>query len=172
MRRTPEAQGRGAMFSRWEVGTRYDLRDMLGSGSYGDVAGAYDHVKERRVAIKRIEDVFCNRVDAMRLVREMTILRQLQHGNTGNTVESRLTGGSRSTHYLQQAFGLVSKSDTPPATTVHTYSRLRNRTAANPPSPRWGKTTPTAMGNGWRKTPPQKPQKGINATNNITIYKL
>ena len=60
---------------------------MLGSGSYGDVASAYDHLRGRCVAIKRIDDVFCNRVDAVRLVREMTILRQLQHSNTSTLLD-------------------------------------------------------------------------------------
>ena len=87
-RNSPPCHGHGgAIFSRWKVGSRYDLQDMLGSGSYGDVAGAYDRLRKRRVAIKRVEDVFCNSVDAMRLVREMTILRQLQHSNTSTLLD-------------------------------------------------------------------------------------
>ena len=40
---------RSKVLSTWAVGSRYELKRVLGSGSYGDVAEGYDRVKERKV---------------------------------------------------------------------------------------------------------------------------
>lgn len=66
-------------FEGWEVGPRYTLVRLLGHGSYGEVAEALDNVTGRRVAIKRIINVFENKTDARRIYREVYILRQLRH---------------------------------------------------------------------------------------------
>lgn len=68
-------------FSEWAVGDRYKLSRMLGRGSYGEVAQAID-LHQRRpdafVAIKRIVGPFDQEVDAVRLFREIHILRRLR----------------------------------------------------------------------------------------------
>jgi len=51
---------------------------LLGAGSYGEVAEAWDREGGRKVAIKRIRNVFENITDARRVYREMYILRQLR----------------------------------------------------------------------------------------------
>ena len=68
-------------FSDWAVGDRYDLKRILGRGSYGQVAQAVDlnaGSPDAFVAIKRIQSPFDEEVDAIRLYREMYILRQMR----------------------------------------------------------------------------------------------
>lgn len=68
-------------FSEWAVGDRYKLSRMLGRGSYGEVAQAIDLYQGRPdayVAIKRIVGPFDQEVDAVRLFREIHILRRLR----------------------------------------------------------------------------------------------
>jgi len=66
-------------FHEWEVGKRYQVVRLLGHGSYGQVAEAYDRFMNRRVAIKRVLNIFSNETDARRIYREMYILRQMRH---------------------------------------------------------------------------------------------
>ncbi|GMH60727.1 hypothetical protein TrST_g10582 [Triparma strigata] len=74
------AKGAGGDFSTWDVGDRYELIRILGHGSYGEVAQARDlHNKSSFVAIKRINGIFDQEVDAKRIYREMYILRHLRH---------------------------------------------------------------------------------------------
>ncbi len=66
-------------FTGWVVGDRYKLVRMLGRGSYGEVAQALDlHRGKASVAIKRIQSPFEQVVDAVRLFREIHILRRLK----------------------------------------------------------------------------------------------
>jgi hypothetical protein len=68
-------------FSDWAVGDRYELVRILGRGSYGEVAQAIDlHAPQPDafVAIKRIQSPFDQEVDAIRLYREMHILRRMR----------------------------------------------------------------------------------------------
>jgi len=71
-------------FSDWQVGDRYELTRILGRGSYGEVAQARDLQHEggdnTYVAIKRLKGAlaFEQEVDAVRLFREMHILRMLR----------------------------------------------------------------------------------------------
>lgn len=67
-------------FCDWEVGTRYTMVRVLGHGSYGEVAEAIDNEDGgRKVAIKRILNIFDQDVDAKRIYREMYILRYFRH---------------------------------------------------------------------------------------------
>lgn len=66
-------------FSGWAVSDRYKLVRMLGRGSYGEVAQALDlHRGNASVAIKRIQSPFDQEVDAVRLFREIHILRRVK----------------------------------------------------------------------------------------------
>jgi mitogen-activated protein kinase 1/3 len=61
------------------VGDRYKMVRMLGRGSYGEVAQAFDlYQGNASVAIKRIQSPFEQEVDAVRLFREIHILRRLK----------------------------------------------------------------------------------------------
>jgi Protein kinase domain len=68
-------------FTEWAVGDRYQMLRMLGQGSYGQVAQAVDLYQGRSdayVAIKRIQSPFDQKVDAIRLFRELYILRRMR----------------------------------------------------------------------------------------------
>jgi len=67
--------------SSWSVGPRYQILRLLGRGSYGEVAEALDLYQTegyQKVAIKRIITAFDKEVDAIRLFREIHILRRLR----------------------------------------------------------------------------------------------
>lgn len=68
-----------SVFDSWAVGNRYELLDVLGKGSYGQVAKATDRTTGRVVAIKQMRRIFEDPTDAKRAYREMTILRALSH---------------------------------------------------------------------------------------------
>jgi hypothetical protein len=82
-------------FSKWSVGDRYELVRILGRGSYGEVAQAIDRRKTKAnngdvayVAIKRIQSPFEQQLDAIRLYREIHILRRIKEGGEGTTYSS------------------------------------------------------------------------------------
>lgn len=77
-RPAPTNKGGKDDFSEWAVGERYEMLRMLGRGSYGEVAQAKDVWTGEFVAIKRITSAFDQEVDAIRLYREMHILRGLR----------------------------------------------------------------------------------------------
>eukprot|EP01038_Epipyxis_sp_PR26KG_P005366 gene5366-7442_t len=68
-------------FDSWEVTNRYDLTEILGRGSYGQVAKATDRLDSTGtlVAIKKMNRIFDEPIDAKRAYREMHILRHLKH---------------------------------------------------------------------------------------------
>jgi mitogen-activated protein kinase 1/3 len=52
---------------------------VIGKGSYGVVCSAIDNVSGQQVAIKKIQNVFENTADAVRILREIKLLRLLKH---------------------------------------------------------------------------------------------
>ncbi|RHZ30590.1 hypothetical protein DYB31_013945, partial [Aphanomyces astaci] len=68
-------------FDTWECGDQYKFVRPMGQGSYGQVAEAYDTVRDKRVAIKRVINVFDRAQDCIRLFREIYILRHVHHSN-------------------------------------------------------------------------------------------
>mmetsp|Transcript_4066 Transcript_4066/g.8752 ORF Transcript_4066/g.8752 Transcript_4066/m.8752 type:complete len:719 (-) Transcript_4066:125-2281(-) len=68
-------------FENWKVGDRYNVIKILGHGSYGQVAEAFDTQDKIRVAIKCIHNVFDQEIDTKRILREVYILRHLKHKN-------------------------------------------------------------------------------------------
>lgn len=62
---------------------RYQIREIIGKGSYGVVCSAVDNFTGEKVAIKKITNVFEHVSDATRILREIKLLRLLKHpGNT------------------------------------------------------------------------------------------
>mmetsp|Transcript_80088 Transcript_80088/g.235562 ORF Transcript_80088/g.235562 Transcript_80088/m.235562 type:complete len:411 (-) Transcript_80088:134-1366(-) len=65
--------------SQWNVPSRYEVKSLIGSGSYGSVCEAYDKETERNVAIKRVKHMFDDLIDCKRILREVAILTRLNH---------------------------------------------------------------------------------------------
>lgn len=62
-------------------GTNYVSVEMIGAGTYGAVCCANNVHTNKRVAIKRISNIFDNHVLAKRTYREIKILQHLKHDN-------------------------------------------------------------------------------------------
>ena len=52
---------------------------MFVTGAYGEVVEAFDHLHNRKVAIKRIDGLFDVFENGKRIYREVAILKQLDH---------------------------------------------------------------------------------------------
>lgn len=64
---------------RWKIPPKYEVKQLIGTGSYGSVCEAYDHEGKRLVAIKRIGHMFEDLIDCKRILREIAILSKLNH---------------------------------------------------------------------------------------------
>jgi mitogen-activated protein kinase 1/3 len=58
---------------------QYNIVGVLGSGSYGHVVEANDKLTGKRVAIKRITNLFEDLIDTKRILREITLLRFMKN---------------------------------------------------------------------------------------------
>jgi len=71
--------------SRFELPNKYEIIDPVGSGAYGVVVAAKDTGIEDEnnnlVAIKKIEKAFEHKVFTLRTLRELKIMRLLNHEN-------------------------------------------------------------------------------------------
>eukprot|EP00803_Ostreobium_quekettii_P009627 evm.model.scf_446EXC.6 EVM.evm.TU.scf_446EXC.6 scf_446EXC:55715-62744(+) len=65
----------------WQVGKRYRLHKLLGSGSFSAVCLATDTQTGEKVALKRIANVLQSPDNAKKVLREVCILRRLKHPN-------------------------------------------------------------------------------------------
>ena len=74
-------------FSDWEVGDDYEITKLLGTGSYGSVAEANQKSTGKKLAIKRLNNIFDDEIDCKRILREICILRELNHPNLIAIVE-------------------------------------------------------------------------------------
>lgn len=52
---------------------------LLGQGSYGAVCSAIHKPSGKKVAIKRMDGVFEDEIDCKRILREINLLRKLEH---------------------------------------------------------------------------------------------
>uniref|UniRef100_A0A1D1Z1I2 Mitogen-activated protein kinase n=1 Tax=Anthurium amnicola TaxID=1678845 RepID=A0A1D1Z1I2_9ARAE len=72
-------------YSMWqtlfEIDTKYVPIKPIGRGAYGIVCSSVNRETNEKVAIKKIHNVFDNRVDALRTLRELKLLRHLRHEN-------------------------------------------------------------------------------------------
>uniref|UniRef100_J3L9E7 mitogen-activated protein kinase n=2 Tax=Oryza brachyantha TaxID=4533 RepID=J3L9E7_ORYBR len=66
-------------FTEYGEASQYQIQEVVGKGSYGVVAAAVDTHSGERVAIKKINDVFEHVSDAIRILREIKLLRLLRH---------------------------------------------------------------------------------------------
>lgn len=72
-------------YSMWqtlfEIDTKYVPIKPIGRGAYGIVCSSVNRETNEKVAIKKINNAFENRVDALRTLRELKLLRHLRHDN-------------------------------------------------------------------------------------------
>jgi mitogen-activated protein kinase 1/3 len=71
--------GKFMFFSECSEMNRYQVEEIIGKGSYGVVCSAIDRQTGEKVAIKKINNVFAHVADATRILREIKLLRFLQH---------------------------------------------------------------------------------------------
>eukprot|EP00931_Biecheleriopsis_adriatica_P078520 TRINITY_DN51979_c0_g1_i1.p1 TRINITY_DN51979_c0_g1~~TRINITY_DN51979_c0_g1_i1.p1 ORF type:complete len:404 (-),score=96.17 TRINITY_DN51979_c0_g1_i1:121-1332(-) len=67
--------------TNFEVSKRYTVLEQVGQGAYGIVCAAQDEWKGEHVAVKKIENAFEHITFTKRTLRELRILRHLQHEN-------------------------------------------------------------------------------------------
>eukprot|EP01022_Parablepharisma_sp_SALTPOND_P018883 TRINITY_DN3148_c0_g1_i1.p2 TRINITY_DN3148_c0_g1~~TRINITY_DN3148_c0_g1_i1.p2 ORF type:complete len:535 (-),score=66.93 TRINITY_DN3148_c0_g1_i1:3261-4865(-) len=65
----------------WEIGSDFEIVKLLGSGSYGSVCEAIHKPSRTTVAIKKVLNLFDDKVDCKRVLREVHLLRKLRHPN-------------------------------------------------------------------------------------------
>ncbi|XP_023756521.1 mitogen-activated protein kinase 9 [Lactuca sativa] len=66
-------------FTEYGESNRYKILEIIGKGSYGVVCSAIDTHTGEKVAIKKITDIFDHASDAIRILREIKLLRLLRH---------------------------------------------------------------------------------------------
>lgn len=66
---------------RFEIADRYSPIEVVGVGSYGLVISATDSATGEAVAIKKVDGVFEDLTDAKRILREIRLMRRLEHEN-------------------------------------------------------------------------------------------
>ncbi|KAM7495363.1 hypothetical protein LguiB_029972 [Lonicera macranthoides] len=66
-------------FTEYGDANRYKILEVIGKGSYGVVCAAVDTHTGEKVAIKKINDIFEHLSDAIRILREIKLLRLLRH---------------------------------------------------------------------------------------------
>jgi len=65
----------------WKLPAKYELKTIIGSGSYGSVCEAKLKPEATLVAIKRMKHLFDDLIDCKRILREISILSKLKHKN-------------------------------------------------------------------------------------------
>lgn len=72
------------------IDARYEIIGTVGSGAYGVVVSARDSLTGSRVAIKKIEKAFEHSTFTKRTLRELKILRLLEHDNIMRIISIQL----------------------------------------------------------------------------------
>mmetsp|Transcript_62073 Transcript_62073/g.133500 ORF Transcript_62073/g.133500 Transcript_62073/m.133500 type:complete len:409 (-) Transcript_62073:130-1356(-) len=78
--------------TKFEVAKRYKITEPMSHGAYGMVCSAEDQGLQEKVAVKKIEGVFEHITITKRTLRELRILRHLQHENLLQVKNIFLTG--------------------------------------------------------------------------------
>jgi len=78
--------------TKFEVDKRYKIIEPMSHGAYGIVCSAMDQDTRRHVAVKKIEGVFEHVTITKRTLRELRILRHLQHENLMRVKNIFITG--------------------------------------------------------------------------------
>jgi mitogen-activated protein kinase 1/3 len=81
-----QVEGVEAGLGRWHVGDRYELKQWLGHGAYGEVREAWDRLTQRQVAVKRIDTPCEDAVKGRHVYRELVVLLRLSQQRHSNLV--------------------------------------------------------------------------------------
>jgi serine/threonine protein kinase len=73
--------------SMWQISKRYECIEVIGRGSYGVCMKALDKISSSHVAVKRMEIIFDEVINAKRAYREIRILRHLNHPSIVSLVD-------------------------------------------------------------------------------------
>lgn len=77
----------GNKFEGWNLGEDYELVKSVGTGAYGQVAKAVRKKTGETCAVKKIDRLFDDLNDCKRVVRELMLLKHLNHPNVVNLVD-------------------------------------------------------------------------------------
>lgn len=89
-----------AFLPSWELNGKYTLLQRLGKGSYGSVCLARSNITGETVAIKSVKGIFENMYEAKRILREICIMRILNHPHIVRIIEVLVTEKSFRTIYI------------------------------------------------------------------------
>jgi mitogen-activated protein kinase 1/3 len=84
----------------WELNGKYTLIKRLGKGSFGSVCLAQSNLTGETVAIKSVKGIFDNMYEAKRILREVCIMRILNHPHVVKIIEVIVTEKSFRTIYI------------------------------------------------------------------------
>lgn len=73
--------------SQFRVDSRYSYVKTLGCGAYGVVCAANDAVTGKKMAVKKVSGVFDDLTDAKRIIREMRLLRTMNHDSVLKVID-------------------------------------------------------------------------------------
>eukprot|EP00995_Heteronema_vittatum_P008329 NODE_351_length_1446_cov_425.730136_g256_i0.p1 GENE.NODE_351_length_1446_cov_425.730136_g256_i0~~NODE_351_length_1446_cov_425.730136_g256_i0.p1 ORF type:complete len:451 (-),score=-24.08 NODE_351_length_1446_cov_425.730136_g256_i0:93-1403(-) len=74
------------VYDGWDITDKYEIVKEIGAGSYGSVVQVKDK-SGKKYAIKRVGQVFDDLIDGKRILREVALLRKLNHPNIVNIIE-------------------------------------------------------------------------------------
>ena len=95
------------LFTEYGEVSRYRVQEVVGKGSYGVVSFVIDTHTREKVAIKKINDVFEHVSDATRILREIKLLRLLQHPNIVEIKHIMLPPSRRESRDIYVVFELI-----------------------------------------------------------------
>eukprot|EP00418_Pyrodinium_bahamense_P039124 CAMPEP_0179196708 /NCGR_PEP_ID=MMETSP0796-20121207/97818_1 /TAXON_ID=73915 /ORGANISM="Pyrodinium bahamense, Strain pbaha01" /LENGTH=433 /DNA_ID=CAMNT_0020901125 /DNA_START=170 /DNA_END=1471 /DNA_ORIENTATION=- len=78
----------------WSLPERYEVTELIGSGTFGCVAEAHDREAGDLVAIKRCRHVFEDLADAAKVLRNIALLQRMFHPNVLQIYEAIMPGSA------------------------------------------------------------------------------
>ncbi|XP_074556813.1 mitogen-activated protein kinase 4-like [Curcuma longa] len=91
----------------FEIDAKYLPMKLLGKGAYGVVCSSINRETSEKVAIKKIRNVFGDRIDALRTLREIKLLRKIKHDNIIELKEIMLPSTKKSFTDVYLVFELM-----------------------------------------------------------------
>ena len=110
-------------FATWDIDhTRFEIKKVLGKGSYGVVAEAFDHLTKRRVAIKKINTIFDVFENSKRIYREV---RPAPRSPTFPMLSCAAPHGKNFPRSSNSLLPLAGPDPAPPAAPLHRQAAAR-----------------------------------------------